>query len=142
MPTKKKSHKNLMSSTLDKQLVELDKEVKFCKNCVVSNQRPRTMFNEEGICSACQWAWEKDHLVNWDDRLRELEELCNQHRSKDGSYDVIVPGSGGKDSGFVAHQLKHRFKMNPLCVTWAPFEWTISGGKTLLTLSNQVFLTL
>ena len=94
--------------TLDKQLDLLPKQIVFCKNCVVSNQRPRTRFNELGICSACQWAYEKDHVVNWEERGRELELLCNIHRSKDGSYDVVVPGSGGKDSGFVAHQLKQR----------------------------------
>jgi N-acetyl sugar amidotransferase len=142
MSSKKESSKNPTIASLDRQFVDLDKKVIFCKNCVVSNQRPRTSFNEEGICSACQWAWEKDHLVNWDDRLRELEELCNQHRSKDGSYDVIVPGSGGKDSGFVAHQLKHRFKMNPLCVTWAPFEWTNIGWKNLSNFAQSGFFNI
>ncbi len=133
IPADNKHLKNIKPkfSTLDRQLQELPKEIKFCNNCVVSNQRPRTLFNEKGICSACQWAWEKDHLINWGDRTKELEELCNKYRSKTGSFDVIVPGSGGKDSAFVAHQLKHRFKMNPLCVTWAPFEWTEIGWKNL-----------
>ena len=117
--------------TLDKQLPLLPKEVVFCRNCVVSNQRPRTRFTEDGICSACLWAYEKDHVVDWDKRTKELEILCDRHRSKDGSYDVVVPGSGGKDSGFVAHQLKHRYGMNPLCVTWAPFEYTEIGWTNL-----------
>ena len=89
--------------TLDRQLEQLPREVVFCRNCVVSNQRPRTRFNEEGICSACLWAYEKDHAVDWDKRAKELDALCERHRSKDGSFDVVVPGSGGKDSGFVAH---------------------------------------
>jgi N-acetyl sugar amidotransferase len=117
--------------TLDKQLQELPDEVIFCKNCVVSNQRPRTVFNAEGVCSACRWAYEKDHVVDWKKREEELHELCNRHRSRDGSFDVVVPGSGGKDSAFTAHQLKHRFGMHPLCVTWAPFAWTEIGWKNL-----------
>ena len=117
--------------TLDRQLQELPDEIQFCNNCVVSNQRPRTVFDEKGICSACQWTWEKDNLIPWDDRLKELEDLCDKHRSKSGDFDVIVPSSGGKDSAFVAHQLKHRFGMNPLCVTWAPFEWTEIGWTNL-----------
>jgi len=117
--------------SIDRQFEELSKEVKFCRNCVVSNQRPRTIFNSEGICPACQWAYEKDHEVDWDSREKELEELCDKYRSKDGSFDVVVPGSGGKDSGFVAYQLKHRFGMHPLCVTWAPFEWTDIGWQNL-----------
>lgn len=121
----------MVQFTLDQQFDELPKEVIFCKNCVVSNQRPRTRFNEEGICSACQWAYEKDHSIDWIAREKELRELCDKHRKGDGSFDVIVPGSGGKDSAFTAHQLKHRYGMNPLCVTWAPFAWTDIGWQNL-----------
>ncbi len=117
--------------SIDRQFNEIPKEIKFCKNCVVSNQRPRINFNEEGVCSACQWAFEKDHSIDWDTRIKELEELCDRHRSKDGSFDVVVPGSGGKDSAFVAHLLKHRFRMTPLCATWAPFDWTDIGWENL-----------
>tara|TARA_B100001964_G_C14250762_1_gene609841 strand:- start:969 stop:2183 length:1215 start_codon:yes stop_codon:yes gene_type:complete len=117
--------------TLDKQWEEIPKEVVFCKNCVVSNQRPRTKFNKDGICSACQWALEKDNIVDWDRREDELQDLCSKNRSRNGSYDVVVPGSGGKDSAFVAHQLKHRYNMKPLCVTWSPFEYTDIGWKNL-----------
>jgi N-acetyl sugar amidotransferase len=121
----------MVAFTLDKQFDELPKEVVFCKNCVVSNQRPRTVFNEQGICSACQWAYEKDHVIDWGLREKELRELCDKHRKGDGSFDVVVPGSGGKDSAYTAHQLKHRYGMNPLCVTWAPFAWTDIGWTNL-----------
>lgn len=117
--------------TLDNQLADIPEDIIFCKNCVLSNQRPRTIINEQGICKACEWAYEKDHTVDWDSRRKELEELCDRHRSKDGSFDVVVPGSGGKDSGFVAHQLKYRYGMHPLCCTWAPFEWTDIGWRNL-----------
>ena len=56
-------------------------------------------------------------------------QLCDQHRKDDGSYDVIVPTSGGKDSGRVAHELKHKYGMNPLAVTWAPALYTDIGRK-------------
>ena len=120
-----------MFKTIDTQYKELPKKVIFCKNCVVSNQRPRTKFNSAGICSACQWALEKDTIADWDKREDELRKLCNKYRSKNGSFDVIVPGSGGKDSAFVAHQLKYIYKMNPLCVTWAPFKFTKIGSENL-----------
>lgn len=126
-------------ATIDKQFDELPTEVQFCSNCVVSNQRPRTTFNKDGVCSACQWAYEKDHVVDWDSRLKELEELCDIYRSNDGSFDVVVPGSGGKDSGFVAHQLKHRWGMHPLCVTWAPFDWTHIGWINLKNFVSSGF---
>jgi len=125
--------------TLDQQLVKLPKEVKFCKNCVVSNQRPRTEFNEDGICSACEWAYEKDHVIDWEKRERELQELCSRYRSSKGSFDVVVPGSAGKDSAYVAHQLKHRYGMHPLCVTWSPFEYTDIGWKNLSNFIHSGF---
>ena len=46
---------------------EIDKNVQFCSNCVVSNQRP-TKFNEEGICYPCVWSYEKDFVINWNNR--------------------------------------------------------------------------
>lgn len=113
--------------TIDAQLGELDKEnVFFCKRCITSNQRPRLSFDDEGVCSACRWTEEKEN-IDWDAREKELRALLDKHRSKDGSFDVIVPASGGKDSGFVAHQLKHEYGMTPLTVTWAPFEFTDIG---------------
>lgn len=117
--------------TIDTQYETLPKEVIFCKNCVVSNQRPRTKFNADGICSACLWAMEKNSVIDWKKRGKELEVLCDKYRSSNGSFDVIVPGSGGKDSAYVAHQLKYKYKMNPLCVTWAPFHYTKIGLDNL-----------
>jgi len=125
--------------SLDRQFEELPKEIKFCKNCVVSNQRPRTLFNAKGICSACVWAFEKDYAIDWSLREKELKDLCDRFRSKNGEFDVIVPGSGGKDSVYVAHQLKHRYGMNPLCVTWAPFDWTDIGWKNLRNFVSSGF---
>jgi N-acetyl sugar amidotransferase len=119
----------------------LPEEVKFCKRCVMSNQRPvsevefkhnintkkKTMaFDEEGICDACR-ANEQKESINWEKREQELLQLLDQYRSKDGSYDCIVPGSGGKDSAFQAHILKYKYGMNPLTVTWPPILYTSYG---------------
>ena len=98
----------------------------FCKTCVMSNQRPRITFDEHGVCSACNFS-EYKSKVDWDGRESELWQLLNKHRRTDGRYDVIVPSSGGKDSALVAHLLKHKYKMNPLTVTWAPHIYTDIG---------------
>jgi len=105
-------------------------EVEFCKLCTMSNQRPRITF-KHGICSACEYAGYKRKVINWNEREQELKELCNQYRKGNGDYDVIVPSSGGKDSGFIAHQLKYHFGMTPLTVTWAPLKATEIGRKNL-----------
>ncbi|OGM99402.1 MAG: LPS biosynthesis protein [Candidatus Yanofskybacteria bacterium RIFCSPHIGHO2_01_FULL_39_8b] len=128
-----------MVKTLDKQLAQLPKEVIFCKKCVVSNQRPRTEFDAEGICNACRYVEEKNTKIDWAKREKELIKLLNKHRSQDGSYDVVVPSSGGKDSGIVAHQLKTKYGMHPLTVTWAPFLYTDIGWKNYLNFKDSGF---
>jgi N-acetyl sugar amidotransferase len=109
----------------------LPREVRFCAKCTVSNQRPRISFDVDGVCSACRYAEFKRTRVDWAQRERELADLCNRHRRHDGSYDVIVPCSGGKDGGFVAHQLKYKYGMHPLTVTWSPLLKTDIGRRNL-----------
>lgn len=121
----------------------LPNRVVFCKKCVISNQRPNSAveyrhnsasekqtigFDGEGICDACRLAEQKQR-IDWAARDQELRELCDRHRSKDGSYDCVVPGSGGKDSFYAAHILKHRYNMHPLTVTWAPHIYTEWGWR-------------
>jgi N-acetyl sugar amidotransferase len=109
----------------------LPRTVRFCTLCTVSNQRPRIAFDENGVCSACNFAAFKREKIDWSERERELVELCDRFRRNDGEFDVIVPCSGGKDGSFVAHQLKHRYGMNPLTVTWAPLSPTEIGRRNL-----------
>jgi N-acetyl sugar amidotransferase len=106
-------------------------EVKFCRRCTISNQRPRITFDAEGVCSACRYAEYKRSKIDWKLREKELKDLCDRYRRKDGYYDVIVPSSGGKDSSSVAHKLKYVYGMNPLTVTWAPHLYTDIGWKNL-----------
>jgi N-acetyl sugar amidotransferase len=119
----------------------LPQEVKFCKKCVMSNQRPASTvefkhtkdskkttlnFDENGICDACRNAEAKER-IDWHKREEELIKLLDKYRSKDGSYDCLVPGSGGKDSAYQAHVLKYKYGMNPLTVTWPPILYTEYG---------------
>ena len=113
-------------------------EVKFCKRCVISNQRPRIDFDAEGICSGCRY-FEFKQKINWQDREKELVEILKQYRSKDGSYDCVVPSSGGKDSAYVAHELKTKYKMNPLTVTWSPLKYTEIGWENLQNFNKSGF---
>lgn len=124
---------------LDKQLSKIPTKVKFCKKCVVSNQRPRITFNREGVCSACQYAYLKHNVIDWNKREKELLKLLDTYRSHDGSFDVIVPVSGGKDSGYVAHLLKYKYGMHPLCVTWSPHMYTNIGWENFNNFANSGF---
>jgi N-acetyl sugar amidotransferase len=122
----------------------LPSEVIFCKRCVISNQRPSSTvefkhskdekkstigFGNDGVCDACHYQETKASTINWEERENSLKELCEKHKKNDGSYDIIIPGSGGKDSAFTSHILKYKYGMNPLTVTWAPHKYTEIGWK-------------
>jgi N-acetyl sugar amidotransferase len=117
----------------------LPAEVKFCRRCVISNQRPRITFNAEGVCSACQFAEIKQQKIDWAAREGELHALCERHRRSDGRFDVLVPSSGGKDSGFTVHMLKHKYGMHPLTVTWAPHWYSNIGRQNFESLVHAGF---
>ena len=131
-----------------------DEDIIFCKRCVISTLRPTTTietkhvrgekkptigFDQDGVCDACRWAEIKEKKIDWEKREDELHTLCSKHRNKVGDYDVIVPVSGGKDSMYVAHILKNKYKMNPLTVTWSPHLWTETGFKNHQNLIKSGF---
>lgn len=124
----------------------LPSEVRFCTECVMSNQRPSTTvefknldkkeglsIDDEGICSACREHRRKWNEIDYEKRQKTLEDVLDRFRSSDGSYDVVVPGSGGKDSVYVSHILKHKYGMHPLTVTWPPNMYTDIGRRNFNT---------
>lgn len=56
----------------EKQLINIPKKVIWCKRCTMSNQRPRIVFDENNICTACHNLDYKDS-IDW--KKRE-EETC------------------------------------------------------------------
>ena len=118
----------------------LPTNVIFCKECVLSNQKPNPVVEfknnnnlksgpefENGVCNACRYNKAKDK-INWKEREDKLLEILARYKKNIG-YDCVVPGSGGKDSAYTAHILKYKYKMNPLTVTWAPHLYTDQGWK-------------
>lgn len=98
--------------------------------------RNRISFDNRGWCNACQWSEEKKSF-DWKTRENELIELLNSHKSKTGNFDCIVPVSGGKDGSYVAHMLKHKYKMNPLAVTVRPALSLKIGDQNLSNFINS-----
>lgn len=123
----------------------LPRDVKFCVRCNMSNQQPMSSneyshgkgsskttmsFDDEGVCHACRFNdMKRDGEIDWEEREREMIELCDRYRKDDGSYDCIVGGSGGKDSAMQSHLLKYKYGMHPLTVTWSPHLYTDIGWK-------------
>lgn len=102
----------------------------WCSNCLAMSTRPRISFDGRGRCNACRWA-ERKKTLDWDARRNELEALLDKHRRTDGSFDCLVPVSGGKDGSYVAYNLKHKYGMNPLCVTVTPALSLALGDRNL-----------
>lgn len=135
-------------------MLDLPKSVVFCKKCLVSNQKPNSTveiksdiskkkstqyFDNNGICVACNYSELKKNKIDWEKREKELLSLLEKYRKYNGDYDCIVPGSGGKDSCYVSHLLKYKYKMNPLTVTWAPHEFTKIGQQNFNSWLNSGF---
>ncbi len=126
----------------------LPETVKFCKLCVNSNQKPNTVvefknndnqkkgteIDDNNICNACNYH-EMKKKIDWQKREEKLLEILDIYRGKN-EYDCVVPGSGGKDSGYAAHILKYKYGMNPLTVTWSPHIYTDIGWKNFTNWSQ------
>ena len=132
----------------------LPKEVIYCKKCVVSNQRPNSaiefkhtidskkdtiIFDENGVCDACNFAVKKNTEINWDQKEKELFELAEKYKGHSGKYNCIVPGSGGKDSFYQSHILRNKYGFRPLTITWAPHLYTEWGWKNFQSWINAGF---
>jgi N-acetyl sugar amidotransferase len=151
----KKIDKSLYSKNFKKPkaFYGLNPQIEFCTKCTYSNQKPTSekeykhnkntkkntiLFDAEGVCSACR-VLEKKEKIDWDLRKHKLKKLCDKYRSRNGNYDCLVPGSGGKDSFFAAYKLKYEFNMNPLTVTWSPHLYTNWGQKNFNSWINSGF---
>lgn len=110
----------------------------WCSTCLNMSTRPRIEFDSNGRCNACLRTEEKK-IIDWSKRNKELEDLLNIHRSKDGGFDCVVPCSGGKDGSHVAYNLKHNYGMNPLTVTVRPALSLKLGDKNLYNFIHSGF---
>lgn len=112
---------------------------RYCSSCVQPDTRPGITLNESGLCSACIGHEEKERLINWDERRKDLEEILDGFRGARGAYyDCIVPVSGGKDSTYQVYVLKKQYGMNPLCVTFKTPLRTELGQKNLDNLCSSL----
>ena len=59
-----------------KKRYNLPSSVKFCTKCTISNQRPRISFNDQGVCSACQYAEYKKTKIDWN--TKDFKEIAEQ----------------------------------------------------------------
>lgn len=113
--------------------------IKYCSKCLFPETKPDLSFNEDGVCSACVAAEEKDKGIDWVQREKEFHEIINYYRRPQGDfgYDCLIPVSGGKDSTYQAYFMKEVCGMNPLCVCFETTAVTEVGQKNLDNLSKM-----
>lgn len=102
------------------------RDIRRCKRCILPETYPFMDFDAEGVCRYCR-NWRRI-AVKGEEALLELVE---PYRSKDGSPDVIVAFSGGRDSAYGLHYVKKKLGMNPVAFT---YDW---GMVTDLARRNQ-----
>lgn len=95
-------------------------QLRRCSCCVLPETFPFIVFDEKGICNYCR---------NYKPKYRDLDAVLakatfidslHKYRSKDGSPDVLVPFSGGRDSSYGLHLIKKEFGFNPITFT---YDW-------------------
>ena len=91
------------------------KEMKYCTRCILPQTHESVQFDDHGVCNVCRQAEIKHEEIDWDERRRILDDICNRYRGK-GQYDCIVPFSGGKDSTFQLWYVVKELGLKPLVV--------------------------
>ena len=110
----------------------------YCKRCLYPANHPYGLiFDEQGVCSGCRVHEEKDTL-DWEARFKILERIAeiNTRNSTGKGFDCIVPITGGGDSYFIVHTVKHVLGMNPLLVNYNPHYNTKIGIRNLANLAT------
>jgi hypothetical protein len=127
-PAQVESHRRLV----DLPIVDHTKNpnnLRRCTKCILPESYPFMQFDAAGVCSYCR-RWRKI-MPRGADALRAAIE---PYRSQDGSPDVIVAFSGGRDSCYGLHYFKRELGMHPVAFT---YDW---GMVTDLARRNQARL--
>lgn len=113
--------------------------IRYCKKCLFPETKPDLHFNEDGVCSACVAAEQKNVGIDWNQREKDFHEIIGHFKSKSPNrgYDCIVPVSGGKDSTYQAYFMKYKCGLNPLLVCFETTAVTELGQRNLDNLSEM-----
>ena len=82
---------------------------------------------------------EKKSSIDWNLRRQQLDKIVIKHKKSDGSYDCVIPVSGGKDSTAQALYARDELGLNPLLVTFLPRDLVELGRKNIENLKNLGF---
>tara|TARA_Y100001935_G_scaffold253199_1_gene258808 strand:+ start:37661 stop:39688 length:2028 start_codon:yes stop_codon:yes gene_type:complete len=102
-----------------KQLIyRLDdiKSLKRCSKCILPSTFPYIYFDSLGVCNYCS----KYKPSQKKKSTYELQKLVEPYKRSNGSPEVLVPFSGGRDSTYTLHIIKEELGLNPITFT---YDW-------------------
>lgn len=103
--------------------------VRYCTRCVYPSSAATPLtFDDHGVCSGCRVALQKRE-IDWGERWGLFKELVDAYRSS-GSYDILIPVSGGKDSYYQTH-VATSLGLKPLLVTYHGNNYLPEGEYNL-----------
>lgn len=92
------------------------KSLKRCTKCVLPETFPFISFDERGVCNYCNNYVPKTKNTSID----ELKKMVEPFKRQNGSPDVLVPFSGGRDSTYSLHVIREELGLNPVTYT---YDW-------------------
>jgi len=114
-------------------------KIRYCSKCLFPETKPDLFFNEEGVCSACVAADQKDNSIDWKQREIDFNTIIDKYKKgpNEIGYDCLVPVSGGKDSTYQAYFMKEVCGLNPLCVCFETTNLTEVGQANIDNISKM-----
>ena len=115
--------------------------MKYCIKCLQPDTRPNTVFTDQGICPACNYFAELQH-VDWQERRDILLDIAaDAPKSEKHKFDCIIGVSGGKDSTRQALFVRDKLGLNPLlaCLSYPPQQVTERGVDNISRLIELGF---
>lgn len=97
-------------------------DVKRCVRCIMPETYPGITFNEDGVCSLCQyyerhwntWMNSAEEQGNSEEQLLRIFEAAKRKRRP---YDALIGISGGKDSSYMLYLCSKVYDLNVLTYT-------------------------
>ena len=114
-------------------------KIHYCSKCLFPETKPDLFFNDEGVCSACVAADQKDNSIDWKQREIDFNTIIDKYKKgpNEIGYDCLIPVSGGKDSTYQAYFMKEVCGLNPLCVCFETTNLTEVGQANIDNISKM-----
>jgi glutamine---fructose-6-phosphate transaminase (isomerizing) len=96
--------------------IEQIRSLRRCSKCLLPETFPYIYYDDSGECNYCKSYQKKNQLKS----LGELQKLVKPYRKLNGSPEVLIPFSGGRDSTYVLHMVKQELGLNAVAYT---YDW-------------------